>query len=179
VFIDRDGVLSKALVRDGKPYAPATLAEFEIDPSAGASLERLRSAGYLLIVVTNQPEVGRGNVARSTVDAMHHLLRETLPLDDVLVCYHRDADGCNCRKPRPGLLLDAAERFGIGLPSSFMVGDRWRDIDAGAAAGCRTVLIDHAYSERAPEHAPDAVVGSLAAATDWIVAHPACPESRE
>jgi D-glycero-D-manno-heptose 1,7-bisphosphate phosphatase len=177
VFLDRDGVLSKALVRDGKPYAPATLDEFEINQDAGIELARLRSAGYLLVVITNQPDVGRGKTPRAAIEAMNTLLRETFPLDDVLVCWHDDSAGCNCRKPRPGLFLEAASRHGIDLAASFMVGDRWRDIDAGAAAGCRTILIDHGYQERAPEHAPDAVVQSLAAATDSILSHPAPPTS--
>jgi len=168
VFLDRDGVLTRARVRDGKPYAPVTLAEMEIAPDAGTALARLKAAGFLLIVVTNQPDVARGLARREDVEAMHSALRAALPLDGCFVCYHDDADGCACRKPLPGLLFQAAEEQGIDLAASFLVGDRWRDIDAGAAAGCRTILIDRGYLERPPEHTPDARAGTLGEAVDWV-----------
>jgi len=168
VFLDRDGVLTRALVRDGKPYAPATLAEMEIEPEASAALARLKAAGFVLIVVTNQPDVARGNARREDVEAMHAVLRADLPLDDCAVCYHDDADACICRKPLPGLLIQAAAAHSIDLARSFMIGDRWRDIDAGAAAGCRTILIDRGYRERPPEHPPTARANTLTEAADWI-----------
>jgi len=168
VFLDRDGVLTRALVRDGKPFAPATLAEMEIEPEAPAALARLKAAGFLLVVVTNQPDVARGTARREEVEAMHAVLRAALPLDACFVCYHDDADGCICRKPLPGLLIQAAAGHAIDLARSFLIGDRWRDIDAGAAAGCRAILIDRSYRERPPEHAPDAAVDTLTEAVDWI-----------
>jgi D-glycero-D-manno-heptose 1,7-bisphosphate phosphatase len=168
VFLDRDGVVTRALVRDGKPYAPATLAAMEIEPEAPAALARLKTAGFLLIVVTNQPDVARGTARREEVEAMHAVLRATLPLDACCVCYHDDGDACICRKPLPGLVIQAAAEYAIDLARSFLVGDRWRDIDAGAVAGCRTILIDRGYGERAPAHTPDARVDSLTKAVDWI-----------
>jgi transaldolase len=171
VFLDRDGVLNEPLVRDGKPYPPRDPGEFRIRSEAAAALGRLKDRGFLLIVVTNQPDVARGAQQRSAVEEMNRSLVAALPLDDCLVCWHDDADGCRCRKPRPGLLLQAAERFGIDLTRSFLIGDRWRDIDAGSAAGCRTVLIDLGYRERPPSNAPDAKVASLDAAAAWILAH--------
>ena len=169
VFLDRDGVLNEALVRDGRPYPPASVEELRIFPEAAAALRGLKGAGFLLIVVTNQPDVARGTQSRATAEALNATLRAALAVDDVLVCWHDDADGCECRKPKPGLLLDAAARYAIDLRGSFLVGDRWRDIDAGAAAGCRTVLIDRGYRERAPGHAPDFRAASLGAAVDWIL----------
>jgi D-glycero-D-manno-heptose 1,7-bisphosphate phosphatase len=169
VFLDRDGVLTRALVRDGQAYAPVTPAEMEMDADAPAALARLKAAGFLLVVVTNQPDVARGIIRREDVERMHATLRAALPLDACFVCYHDDADGCDCRKPQPGMLIQAAGECAIDLAASFMIGDRWRDIDAGAAAGCRTVWIDRGYRERAPEHAPDARVDSLRAAAEWIV----------
>jgi D-glycero-D-manno-heptose 1,7-bisphosphate phosphatase len=169
VFLDRDGVLTRALVRDGKAYAPVTPAEMEVDPDAPSALPRLKAAGFLLVVVTNQPDVARGKTRREDVEEMHARLHAALPLDAVLVCYHDDANACQCRKPRPGMLLEAASAHEIDLAESFMIGDRWRDIDAGAAAGCRTIWIDRGYRERAPRHAPDARVDSLSAAVEWIV----------
>ena len=163
VFLDRDGVLNEAVVHDGKPVAPSSLAQLRIYPEAAPALTRLKDAGYLLIVVTNQPDVARGEVPKSTVDAINAALRAALPvLDDVCVCWHDDPDNCPCRKPKPGLLLDAAAKYHVDLSASFMVGDRWRDIDAGANAGVRTVLIDRHWPERAPDHPPNFRVPSVA-----------------
>jgi D-glycero-D-manno-heptose 1,7-bisphosphate phosphatase len=172
VFLDRDGVLTRALVRDGQAHAPVTPAEMEVDADAPAALRRLKAAGFLLVMVTNQPDVARGIIRREDVESMHAILRAALPLDDCFVCYHDDADGCDCRKPQPGMLLQAAAARGIDLARSFMIGDRWRDIDAGAAAGCRAVWIDRSYRERAPEHTPNARVESLRAAAEWILTEP-------
>ena len=169
VFLDRDGVLTRALVRDGIAYAPVTPAEMEIDADAPAALARLKAAGFLLVVITNQPDVARGITRLEDVDTMHATLRAALPLDDFFVCYHDNADGCGCRKPKPGMLIAAAAKHDVDLARSYMVGDRWRDVDAGAAAGCRTVWIDRGYREQAPAHPPDARVDSLRAAADWIV----------
>jgi D-glycero-D-manno-heptose 1,7-bisphosphate phosphatase len=169
VFLDRDGVLNEPVVREGRPYPPSA-KEFRISGGAREALDRLKAAGFLLIVVTNQPDVARGTLARETLDAIHRIVRAELPVDDVRVCCHDDGDACGCRKPKPGLLLQAASEYGIDLSRSFLVGDRWRDIDAGAAAGCRTVLIDYHYRERAPDSQPDFRAPTLAAAAAWILA---------
>jgi D-glycero-D-manno-heptose 1,7-bisphosphate phosphatase len=169
VFLDRDGVLNRAIVRDGKPYPPASLAELEIVEGAADSLAHLKNLGFLLLVVTNQPDVARGTQTLEAIQAMHDRMRQTLPLDDFLICPHDDRDGCGCRKPLPGLLLEAQRRYGIDLARSFLVGDRWRDVDAGRAAGCRTVHLDRNYRERGPSLPPDARVASLPDAVDWIV----------
>lgn len=178
VFLDRDGVLTRALVRDGIAYAPVTPDEMEIAADAPAALARLKAAGFLLVVVTNQPDVARGITRREDVETMHAMLRAALPLDVFFVCYHDDGDRCDCRKPQPGMLLQAAAANQIDLRASFMVGDRWRDVDAGAAAGCRTVWIDRGYREPAPKRPADARVDTLAAAADWIVACIDCAQIR-
>ena len=170
VFLDRDGVLNEAILREGRPYPPASVEELRLVPDAAQALAQLKAAGFELIVVTNQPDVARGTQSRAAVEAMNAVLSAALPIDEFCVCFHGDAGGCNCRKPKPGLLKDAAMRRGIDLRRSFMIGDRWRDIDAGAAAGCRTILIDRQYSERGPEHVPDCRVPSLSAAVSWILA---------
>lgn len=172
VFLDRDGVLNRAIVRDGRPAAPTTLDEFEIEPQASTALPALRAAGFLLIVATNQPDVARGWVRRELVEEMHRRLRAALPLDDIKVCWDLDGPGSRCYKPKPGLLLDAAREYDIDLPRSFMVGDRWRDVGAGRAAGCFTVFIDRAYREPLRE-APDAVCTDLSGATAVILEHAA------
>jgi D-sedoheptulose 7-phosphate isomerase len=169
VFLDRDGVLNEAVVRDGKPSPPADAASLRILAGAAKALARLKERGYLLLVVTNQPDVARGNQKRDVIEQMNRLLRAELPLDDVLTCYHDDADDCECRKPRPGLIQEAVQRHGIDLGHSYLIGDRWRDIDAGANAGCKTILIDRGYTEQAPATSPDVSVGSLSDAVDWIL----------
>lgn len=169
VFLDRDGVLNEAIVREGRPYSPATIDELKLVPDAAAALGRLKAAGFLLIVVTNQPEVARGTQSRAMVEEMNSVVGRELPLDGFFTCWHDDRDGCTCRKPKPGLLEEAAAKMGIDLRLSFLVGDRWRDLDAGANAGCRTVLIDHHYQERAPDHEPDHRSATLMDAAEWIV----------
>ncbi len=170
VFLDRDGVLNEALVREGKPYPPARAEEVQVAAGTAEALARLKDLGLALIVVTNQPDVARGTQSAAAVEAIHQRLRRELPVDDFLTCFHDDLDGCACRKPKPGLILEGAARHGADPARSFLVGDRWRDIDAGKAAGCRTVWIDRGYRERQPED-PDARVESLAEAVSWIEAH--------
>lgn len=170
VFLDRDGVLNEPILRDGRPYPPSGLHELTLVPDAEAALARLKQCGFFLVVVTNQPDVARGTSTQADVERIHRHLASHLPLDDFFTCYHDDSDGCDCRKPLPGLLVKAAAQYGIDLARSYMVGDRWRDIDAGSAAGCRTVLIDRHYNERKSEAKPDCIVESLAEACDWICA---------
>ncbi|MBV9357829.1 MAG: HAD family hydrolase [Chloroflexi bacterium] len=146
VFLDRDGVLVKEVLLDGSPFVPLTVSDFRLVPEAAAQVQRLRDAGLTCIVFTNQPEVARGLLATDTLEAMHRELRATVPVDDVYVCPHVDADACPCRKPRTGMLTSAAERWDVCLEQSFVIGDRWRDIEAGRAVGCYTILIDRPYS---------------------------------
>jgi D-glycero-D-manno-heptose 1,7-bisphosphate phosphatase len=168
VFLDRDGVLNRAFVSDGKPNPPASLDEFSILPDAQACLEELKQKGFSLIVVTNQPDVARGRQSISIIEEMHGRLCRSLPVDEVLVCYHDEADDCACRKPRPGLLLEAQRKHELDLSRSFLIGDRWKDVDAGNAAGCKTAFIDYQYRERGPATEPSVRVASLRAAVDWI-----------
>ena len=163
VFLDRDGVINRALTRGGKPYPPANLADFEILPGVAEACALLKQAGFLLVVVTNQPDVGRGTTTKETVETIHEQMRRVLPIDRVEVCFHpgQGASECDCRKPRPGMLLRAAREMGIDLTRSFMVGDRWRDIDAGHAAGVTTILIDYDYAEalrQTPQHRVQSVL---------------------
>jgi D-glycero-D-manno-heptose 1,7-bisphosphate phosphatase len=166
VFLDRDGVLNRVIVRAGKPYPPASVEETEIPPDVAPALGRLKAAGYRLVVVTNQPDVARGRQRRAIVEAINAALAGQLPLDEFRVCYHDDGDQCGCRKPEPGLLL---KRPAHDLPRSVIVGDRWRDLEAGRRAGVRaTVLIEHHYDERLRTE-PDFRARSLGEAADWIL----------
>lgn len=168
IFLDRDGVLNRATVRNGRPYPPATLEAFQILPGVADAVRRLRDAGFLLIVATNQPDVARGTQRREVVDAMNASLAAVVPIDDFRVCYE-DGDDCPRRKPNPGLLVEAAEAHKINLLASFMVGDRWRDIEAGRRAGCRTVFIDLGYAEQKPEPPADFTTVDLPSAVTWIL----------
>ena len=168
VFLDRDGVINRAVVRDGKPFPPSSPGEVEVLPDARDALLRLRDAGYMVIVVTNQPDVARGTQERAAVEQINSRLANELAIDDFVVCYHDDAAGCACRKPSPGGLLEAAERHQVDLESSYMVGDRWRDIEAGQRAGCTPFFIDYGYAERQPTP-PFERVSSLAEAAERIV----------
>ncbi len=168
VFLDRDGVINRALVRDGKPYPPANLTELEILPGVADAMHLLHEAGWLLIVVTNQPDVARGATPLAEVEAINLHLQQCLPIDEFRTCYHDSSDGCNCRKPLPGALLAAALAHGIHLGSSYMVGDRWRDTEAGKRAGCKTIFLDYGYNEKQPVSFNHRV-GSLAEAVDIIL----------
>ena len=172
VFLDRDGVINRALERDGKPYPSASLAEFEIFPEVPEACRLLKAAGFLLIVATNQPDVGRGTLDRKVVEEIHAEMRRKLPIDRVEVCYHpgKSLSNCNCRKPKPGMLLRAARELNIDLAQSWMVGDRWRDVDCGHAAGCRTIFIDRGYAEELKQP-PDFRVKNLLEASEIILAN--------
>jgi D-glycero-D-manno-heptose 1,7-bisphosphate phosphatase len=170
VFLDRDGVINRALIRDGTPHPPASLQELDILPYVPEALSALKARGYALVVVTNQPDVARGASSRELVDSIHERLQSTLDLDAIFTCFHDDADACDCRKPKSGLLYRAAHELGIDLPASFMVGDRWRDVEAGKRAGCRTFFVDCSYHEK-PPGSWDFRVGSLIEASRIILAH--------
>jgi D-glycero-D-manno-heptose 1,7-bisphosphate phosphatase len=169
VFLDRDGVLNRAVVRDGKPFPPETLDDFEILEDVEPALRRLKGAGFALIVATNQPDVARGTQRREVVEAMHDRLRAILPIDAIKICWCLEGPDCDCYKPRPGLLLDAARELEIDLSRSFMVGDRWRDVGAGKAAGCFTIFLDRGYAESLVA-LPDATCGNLQEAASVILA---------
>ena len=187
VFLDRDGVINAAIVRDGKPYPPRAVDEFRLLPGVVEACRSLQEAGFCLVVATNQPDVGRGDLSQEIVDEMHRIMCAQLPIDRVEVCY--DAGGeqpSEFRKPRPGMLLRAAQELGIDLAASFMVGDRWRDIDCGHAAGCTTIFIDYGYREplrKQPHFRASDLLGaakiilSLEAHVQAALAGPICGES--
>ena len=168
VFLDRDGVINEAVVRRGKPYAPASPAETRIVVDASQALGLLKKAGFQLAVISNQPDVARGTQTREAVEAINAVLARQLPLDWFEICYHDDADGCECRKPKPGLIYRSAKALSVDPAAGFVIGDRWRDIDAGRTAGCRTVWIDRGYEEKQPT-GYDFRASSLFDAVEWIL----------
>jgi len=169
VFLDRDGVINAAIVKDGKPYPPWSVDEFQLLPGVAEACTSLSGAGFALVVATNQPDVGRGKLAQETVEEMHRIMREQLPIDRVEVCYEPGGQqSSEFRKPRPGMLLRAAKELDLDLARSFMVGDRWRDIDCGYAAGCKTIFIDRGYDE-ALQQQPDFTAADLPSAAKLIL----------
>ena len=168
VFLDRDGVINKASVIDGKPYPPCNLDELELIPGVDQAILKLRDRGYFCIVVTNQPDVARGKTSKETVESINQFLIRHLAIHEIISCYHDDHENCDYRKPKPGSLLKAALKYNIDLNKSFMVGDRWRDIEAGQNAGCKTFFIDYQYNEKQPQN-PTYKVSSLTDAVNIIL----------
>ncbi len=169
VFLDRDGIINRAIIREGKPYPPAQLAEVEILQGAITSLQRLADSGYVLIGITNQPDVARGTQSRQMVESINSLLQSRLPVREIFVCYHDNLDDCDCRKPKPGLILQAAQKYGVDLLLSWMVGDRWKDISAGQAAGVKTVFVDYHYDETYQGVPADFIVDDTVFLADTIL----------
>ena len=171
VFIDRDGVLNRAVVRGGKPYPPALLADVEIMPGAPEAVARLKGAGFLTVMVTNQPDPAKGLQRRSVAEAINDYVARTVDIDVVKVCWCLEGDDCDCYKPKPGMLLEAASEYGIDLAASYIIGDRWRDVGAGKNAGCRTILIDCGYDEAAAV-SPDSTAQSIVEGAYMVLVEP-------
>ena len=169
VFLDRDGVLNRAVVRDGKPYPPSQLEDVEILPGMFSSLKRLAEGGYVLIGITNQPDVARGTQSREVVESINAMIQSRLLVREIFVCYHDNIDNCDCRKPKPGLILQAAEKYGLDLSKSWMVGDRWKDIAAGRNAGLRTIFVDYQYAETYEGNPADITVNDVLSIIDPIL----------
>jgi D-glycero-D-manno-heptose 1,7-bisphosphate phosphatase len=174
VFLDRDGVLNESVVRNGVPHPPDNVESVRLCEGVETACRRLVDAGLPLFVVTNQPDIARGTTTPETVEAINAHLRSILPITEIAVCSHDDADNCACRKPRPGLLLDLANRHDIDISKSVMVGDRWRDLEAGIAAGTSTVWIDRMYTEQQPT-TWDLRCRELIAGVDWILVRTGTP----
>jgi len=168
VFLDRDGVINRAILKDGIPHPPRTATSIEFFPDVLDSINSLKSNGFVIIVVTNQPDVATGIQTIDEVEKIHDLIRCRFPVDEIQVCYHVDIDKCSCRKPKPGMLKQAAKKWLINLSESAMIGDRWRDVEAGKSAGCQTILIRGEHREQLISK-PDAIVDSLYEASQLII----------
>jgi D-glycero-D-manno-heptose 1,7-bisphosphate phosphatase len=147
VFLDRDGVINKVILCDGKPYSPRKYDEFVLNDGIREAVCKMKELGYKILVVSNQPDVARGEITQGILDLMTQKMRWELSVDEIYICPHDDPHGCSCRKPKPGMLIQAAEKWKIDLASSFLIGDTWKDIEAGKAAGCRTILLDAPYNQ--------------------------------
>jgi len=151
VFLDRDGVINYPLIKNNLPYSPRNMSEIVLYPDLKFNLQLLRQAGFILIIVTNQPDISRGDMTINELHNIHNfILSKHEEIADIYVCIHDDKDNCNCRKPKHGLLLEACVKYSLSLPNSYIIGDRWKDIQAGNIAGCKSVFINYNYSEKQP-----------------------------
>ena len=148
IFLDRDGVLNKTVIKEKKITSPLNLDELKIVPEAKETLETFKKYGYLLIMVTNQPDIAKNKNTKKNVEEINNFLKNLLNIDDIFVCYHDDKDFCNCRKPKSGMLIEASKKHNIDLSKSFIIGDRWKDVEAGKNVGCKTIFIDFKYKEK-------------------------------
>jgi D-glycero-D-manno-heptose 1,7-bisphosphate phosphatase len=168
VFLDRDGVINKATILDGIPKPPKYVEEVMILSGVKKAIKMLNEHNFEIVVITNQPDVARGSTSKKSVEEINSYLSNRLGINHIFTCYHDDIDGCDCRKPKPGLLLNAARNLDLDLQKSFLIGDRWRDITAGQAAGCTCFFIDYEYKEKSPV-SPFKRVSSLLEATHLIL----------
>lgn len=150
VFLDRDGIINEVIRINNKPYPPDSLSTFRLISGVSEKLKQLRDAGYLLFVITNQPDVARGKTPRHIIEEIHKFISEEILLEEIFCCYHDDKDDCTCRKPRPGFFLEAEKKWGVDLSNSFMVGDRWKDIEAAENARVNSIFVDYNYDEPKP-----------------------------
>lgn len=169
VFFDRDGVLNIPKVFNGKPYAPRKFIDFKIYDGAKDSLKKLKNAGFFLVVITNQPDIGNGLVDIKEINSMHDFLKKELPIDYIEVCPHSQSKNCNCRKPKPGLIFSAVDKHSINLEKSWLIGDRWSDIVAGVSSGLKTIFIDHKYKEKTQKFGPDYIVSDTNKACELVL----------
>ena len=167
VFLDRDGVINKSYVIDGKPFPPYKLEEVVIIDGVAEAIQNLRDLKFEIIVVTNQPDIARKKTTLKFINSIHKIIEEKIGRIHFYICPHDDFDNCSCRKPKPGLLRTAALELNIDLNTSYLVGDRWRDIQAGQAAGCECFYIDYKYEDVQPK-SPFIQVASLLEASNLI-----------
>ena len=169
VFLDRDGVIVKAHIKNNKPFAVNNIDDFEILPGVKEAIQSLKELDFLVVVVTNQPDISKGLINVNTLNKMHEILMSELAIDDIKFCPHISENNCSCRKPKPGMLLEASSEHLIDLNNSYMIGDRISDIEAGNNAGCKCIFIDYNYSEtKGKKIGTSMIVRSLTQAVDLI-----------
>ena len=168
VFLDRDGVINKPIVIEGKSYAPQSLKDFKIFPKVKVAVKKLRNNGFKVFVISNQPDIGNKLIKKKTLNQMHKLLKSKVPVNKIYFCPHTRNDKCKCRKPNPGMIIKASKDSGILLKESYVIGDRKTDIDAGLKAGCKTIFVNHNYVEKKPTK-QEKTVKSLHAAVKYIL----------
>lgn len=145
IFLDRDGVINKASFVNGKHRSPMLAGEVELYEDAKSSINKLRKLGFLIFVMTNQPEISRGNLRLEESDAINGVIQKEIEPEEIIVCPHDDSDRCCCRKPLPGMITDLISRYKLNPDTCYLIGDRANDIEAGQAAGVKSIQIDRGY----------------------------------
>ena len=166
VFIERDSILNEVRSGPKQQIPPMGLEDFKIISEAAEPLKKLKAVGFVLIATTNQPGLSRGDQSRRELDRMHDMLRRSFPLDDIMLCPHDEADQCPCRKPRPGLLIEAAFKWHLNLDHSFVVSDKWQDAEAARSAGCTSLLVNSPWIKQVHR---DFVLPNLGSIVDKIL----------
>ena len=151
-FFDRDGILNKSLIINRKPYSPKFPSELVLNYQLVKFINKLKKEGYLIIVVSNQPDIKSGKLTKFSLKIMNSIIKKYFNVDDIYICPHGKNDDCECRKPKPGMLLEASKKWNIELKKSFLIGDRWKDIAAGSIMNCTTIFIDYNYNEPKPKN---------------------------
>jgi D-glycero-D-manno-heptose 1,7-bisphosphate phosphatase len=172
VFIERDGVLNQALVERSQQVSPLSPGQFQINPQAAGLVRQLKAAGFVVIATTNQPGLSRGYQSRRALDQMHAALLKAVPLDEIVLCPHDETDHCPCRKPAPGLLMEARYKWQLDLDRSFVISDKWPDADAAHAVGATSLLINSPWLGKAHH---DLVLPDFKSAVAKLLQLHACP----
>ena len=149
VFLDRDGIINQVVYHDdiNKPSSPWKMEEFKLIDGIKKHLDELKKNGFLIFIISNQPDIKRGNVDKETAEKINKILYEKFPIDDIMVCPHDDLDNCSCRKPKPGMIIELSKKWNVDIKKSFLIGDSWKDIGAGKNAGVKSILIDKSYNQ--------------------------------
>jgi D-glycero-D-manno-heptose 1,7-bisphosphate phosphatase len=149
IFLDRDGVINHVLYHEGvnKPSSPWKFEEFQLYNGVEKPLEELRKMGFLLLIISNQPDISKGKIEEGMTEKVNKIIFEKLPIQDILICPHEDRHNCNCRKPKPGMIIELSKKWNVDIGKSFLIGDRWKDIEAGENAGCTSILLDKPYNK--------------------------------
>ena len=165
VFIERDGILNLVRIENGHPVPPLRRSDFRLNLEAIQPIRQLRLAGFKLIVTTNQPWLSHGCLSRYELERMHEQLRQAFPIDDILVCPHEEMDECPCRKPLPGMFIEAAAMWHLDISRSFVLSDKWQDAEAARRIGCISVLVRSPWTGKGHH---DFLAPNLAAAVGII-----------
>tara|TARA_B100000530_G_C15725700_1_gene395741 strand:- start:72 stop:614 length:543 start_codon:yes stop_codon:yes gene_type:complete len=168
IFLDRDGVLVIPIFKNGRSYAPLELNDFKVFPDAKESIKKLKMLGFKIIVITNQPDIHDNILTKEIVDEMNLILKKKVDYDDIEVCYDKIASSPR-RKPNPGMIYDSAQKWNINIKESYLIGDRFSDIEAGIKAGCKgNIFIDYNYTSETSPTKQDYSCSTLSEAANWI-----------
>tara|TARA_Y100000996_G_C22342075_1_gene569100 strand:+ start:206 stop:739 length:534 start_codon:yes stop_codon:yes gene_type:complete len=150
-FFDRDGILNKVILKKNKPYSPRYPKQVVKNYEILKLIKLLKKKKFKKIIITNQPDIKTGKLTKHSLRTINNDIKLFFSIDDIFVCTHNKFDKCHCRKPKIGMIKLAEKKWNLDLKKSYLIGDRWKDIDAGNKAGCKTIYIDYNYDEKKPK----------------------------